>query len=326
MDQSVLVSVLVFLLVAQATLLVVNTGSVEREKVARRLDTYIVPTFEAGLPTAVNILRQRRYSRLPLLDALLVRFDMADKLGRRLQQGGVPLRAGEFLFLQLVLATVFGLLGALFGWELSGGPSLMVVGVILGFVGPMAWLRLRISRRMSGFEQGLPDVLDRVSNALRAGFGLEYGLDMVSRESGGPCGEEFGQVLQELNLGADLDEALARLIVRVDSEDARLLATAVSVQRRTGGNLIEVLSQMSQTLRERERLRRDVRVITTAPRVSGYVVALLPLLTVAAMYVTSRYYIDTLLSEPIGRLAATAGFALVLLGLFLNHRIARVEL
>jgi tight adherence protein B len=169
-------------------------------------------------------------------------------------------------------------------------------------------------------------VLDRVSNALRAGFGLEYGLDLVSRESGGPCGEEFGQVLQELNLGADLDEALARLIVRIDSEDARLLATAVSVQRRTGGNLIEVLSQMSQTLRDRERLRRDVRVITTAPRVSGYVVALLPLLTVAAMYVTSRYYIETLLSEPIGRLAALAGFTLVLLGLFLNHRIAKVDL
>jgi tight adherence protein B len=100
----------------------------------------------------------------------------------------------------------------------------------------------------------------------------------------------------------------------------------VSVQRRTGGNLIEVLSQMSQTLRDRERLRRDVRVITTAPRVSGYVVALLPLLTVAAMYVTSRYYIETLLAEPVGRLAAMVGFGLVLVGLFLNHRIARVDL
>ena len=202
----------------------------------------------------------------------------------------------------------------------------VVLGVLLGFVLPLAWLRLRIGRRLAAFEQGLPDVLDRVSNALRAGFGLEYGLDLVARESSGPCAEEFGQVLQEINLGADLDEALARLIQRVDSEDARLLATAVGVQRRTGGNLVEVLSQMSQTLRDRERLRRDVRVITTAPRVSGYVVALLPLLTVAAMYVTSRYYIDTLISEPIGRLAAIVGTGLVLLGLFLNHRIARVDL
>ena len=105
-----------------------------------------------------------------------------------------------------------------------------------------------------------------------------------------------------------------------------VLATAVAVQRRTGGNLVEVLGQMGQMLRERERLRRDVRVLTTAPRVSGYVVALLPLLTVVVMYFTSRYYIDTLLSEPIGRLAAVAGAALVVIGLFLNHRIAQVDL
>src|SRR5581483_309715 len=103
------------------------------------------------------------------------------------------------------------------------------------------------------------------------------------------------------------EEALARLILRVNSEDARLLATAVAVQRRTGGNLVEVLGQMAGMLRERERIRRDVRVITTAPRVSGYVVALLPVLTTTAMYFTSRYYIDALLADPIGRLAAIAG-------------------
>jgi tight adherence protein B len=165
-----------------------------------------------------------------------------------------------------------------------------------------------------------------VTGALRAGYGLEYGFDLVAREGSPPCSEEFGQILQELNLGGDLEEALARLILRINSEDARLLATAVAVQRRTGGNLVEVLGQMSQMLRERERLRRDVRVITTAPRVSGYVVALLPLLTVAAMYVTSRYYIDTLFSEPIGRVAAAVGGVLVLIGLYLNHRIAQVDL
>ena len=166
---------------------------------------------------------------------------------------------------------------------------------------------------------------DRVT-ARRAGYGIEYGLDLVAREGTGPCAEEFGQVLQEINLGADLEEALARLVSRIDSEDARLLATAVAVQRRTGGNLIEVLGQMSATLRERERVRRDVRVITTAPRVSGYVVALLPLLTVLAMFFTSRYYIDALLGDPIGRLAAAASGVLCMIGLYINHRIADVNL
>jgi tight adherence protein B len=324
MDQGILVSGLVFLLVVQVSLLLLTDA--RRERAASRLTSYTLPWERKGLGARVSVLRQRRYSRLPWFDGLLANVDREDTLGRRLQQAGVPLRAGEFLFLQLVLATCLGLLGAIVGWSVLGGPWAALLGVFIGFLGPNVWLRMRIVQRLSAFQQGLPEALDRVSGALRAGYGLEYGLDVVARESAGPCAEEFGQVLQELNLGADLDESLARLIVRVESEDARLLATAVAVQRRTGGNLVEVLTQMSQMLRERERLRRDVRVITTAPRVSGYVVALLPVLTVAVMYLTSRFYIVTLLSDPIGRLAAAVSAGLVLVGLFLNHRIAQVEM
>lgn len=327
MDQSVLVAGLVFVLVAQAVLLASNRGRLsERERVAQRLSSYTLPTWKGRLQTSIAVLRRRRYSRFPLLDQVLVRLDLGDGLALRLQQAGVPLRAGEFLFLQLIIATICGLAGAILGWEALGGPLAAVAAGALGFIGPAAWLRFRVGQRRGAFEQGLPEALDRVTGALRAGYGLEYGFDLVAREGMPPCSEEFGQILQELNLGGDLEEALARLIMRIDSEDARLLATAVAVQRRTGGNLVEVLGQMSEMLRERERLRRDVRVMTTAPRVSGYVVALLPLLTVVAMYFTSRYYIDTLLSEPIGRLAAAAGAVLVLTGLYLNHRIARVDL
>jgi tight adherence protein B len=326
MEQGVLVAALVFLMVAQAVLLA-STGSVgERERVAQRLRNYTLPTWQGGLPRSISVLRQRRYSRLPWLDMVLARLDLADGLSRQLLRAGVPIRGGEFLFFQLVLATAGALVGALVGWEAFGGPMAAILMAIVGFLAPLPWLRVRGNQRVAAFEQGLPDALDRVSGALRAGYGLEYGFDIVSRESVGPCAEEFGQILQELNLGGDLEEALARMLERVDSEDARLLTTAVAVQRRTGGNLVEVLGQMGLMLRERERLRRDVRVITTAPRVSGYVVALLPVLTMAAMYLTSRYYVEALLSSPAGRLAALASACLVLLGLFLNHRIAHVDL
>jgi tight adherence protein B len=251
---------------------------------------------------------------------------MGDGITRQLQQAGLPMRASEFLFMQLVLATIGGLAGAIVGFQYFDGPAPALIVALLGLLGPLAWLRYRVGQRRNAFEQVLPEALDRVTGALRAGYGLEYGFDIVAREGQPPCSEEFGQILQELNLGGDLEEALARLVQRVESEDARLLATAVAVQRRTGGNLIEVLGQMAQVLRERERLRRDVRVITTAPRVSGYVVALLPLLTVTAMFFTSRYYIDTLFSDPMGRVAAAVGGVLVLVGLYLNHRIAQVDL
>jgi tight adherence protein B len=326
MDQSILISALVFLLVMQAAMLA-SIGKVgEHERVTHRLMKYTLPTWEGGLQNRISVLRRRRYSRLPFLDEILARLDLADGLSRQLQQAGLPVRGGEFLFLQLALATVGGLVGALVGWDFFGGPFAALFVALIGFVAPLGWLRYRVAQRRAAFEQGLPEALDRVTGALRAGYGLEYGFDIIAREGQPPCSEEFGQILQELNLGGDLEEALARLVQRVSSEDARLLATAVAVQRRTGGNLIEVLSQMGQMLRERDRLRRDVRVITTAPRVSGYVVALLPMLTMVAMYFTSRYYIDTLFSEPIGKLAAGVGGALVLLGLFLNHRIAQVDL
>ena len=327
MDQTVLISALVFLLITQAVLLASSVGKAgERERIAQRLSAYTLPTWEGRMQTTISVLRHRRYSKLPWLDHILARLDLSDGLALQLQQAGLPLRAGEFLFLQLIAATIGGLVGALLGWQAFGGPLAALGGALLGFLFPLAWLRYRVGQRRNAFEQGLPEALDRVTGALRAGYGLEYGFDLVAREGTPPCKEEFGQILQELNLGGDLEEALARLITRVNSEDARLLATAVAVQRRTGGNLIEVLGQMGTMLRERERLRRDVRVITTAPRVSGYVVALLPVLTVIAMYITSRYYIDTLLSEPIGRVAAAVGGVLVLVGLFLNHRVAQVDL
>jgi tight adherence protein B len=326
MDQTVLITLLVFLLVVQAVWALVGVSTGERQRVAERLSSYTLPTWDGGLQGQISVLRRRRYSRFPLLDAFLARFDLADENARRLQQAGLPLRAGEFLFLQLVIATLAGLIGAVLGAETLGAGPAALAGLVVGILAPVLWLRVRVMQRLGAFEQGLPEALDRVTGALRAGYGIEYGLDMVARDGSGPAAEEFGQVLQELNLGADLEEALARLIARVDSEDARLLATAVAVQRRTGGNLIEVLGQMSTTLRERERVRRDVRVITTAPRISGYVVALLPLLTVVAMYFTSRYYIEALLGDPLGRLAAVASSVLCLLGLYINHRIADVNL
>jgi tight adherence protein B len=324
-DQSLLVSLLVFLLITQAVLLAGSRRVPERERVLQRLTAYTVPAWQARMPTTLTVLRRQRFSRLPWLDAALIRMDLADGLTRQLQQAGLPMRAGEFLFLQLIVATILGLGAALVAFQALGGPLAVLGAAVVGLFLPLIWLRQRISQRRGAFEHGLPEALDRVIGALRAGYGLEYGFDLVARDGSPPVSEEFGQILQELTLGGDLEEALARLTQRVSSEDARLLATAVGVQRRTGGNLIEVLSQMAQMLRERERLRREVQVLTTAPRVSGYVVALLPLLTVVAMYFTSRFYIETLLSEPIGRAAAVVGGLLVVVGLYVNHRIAQVD-
>jgi tight adherence protein B len=238
----------------------------------------------------------------------------------------VPMRAGEFLFLQLVLTTLAGFAAFLTLPSIFGGILPAVLAGAAGFVLPLLWLRMRRAKRLNQFEQDLPDALDLVAGSLRAGYGIAHGFDLVARENDGPCGQEFGQVLQEVSLGAELDTALARMTERLESEDARLLATAVAVQRRTGGNLVDVLQQMGHVLRERQRLRREVQVITTAPRVSGYVVSLLPVFTMVAMFFVSRYYIDMLFAEPLGRAAVAGSGMMVLVGLFLNRKIASVEM
>src|SRR5215510_10207820 len=204
MDQTLLVTLLVFLLVVQAVWSVVGVSSGERQRAIRRLSTYTSPPWQNGLAARYSVLRRRRYSRFPWLDIVLARLDLADDTTRRLQQAGLPLRAGEFLFLQLVSATVVGLTGAIIGAETVGPLVAAVLGLAIGAIAPVVWLRLRVSQRRSAFEQGLPETLDRITGALRAGFGIEYGLDIVARDGSGPCAEEFGQVLQELNLGADL--------------------------------------------------------------------------------------------------------------------------
>ena len=112
---------------------------------------------------------------------MLARLDLADGLSRQLQQAGLPVRAGEFLFMQLALATVGGLAGALLAWETFGGPLAALGAAIIGFAAPLVWLRLRVGQRRTAFEQGLPEALDRVTGALRAGYGLEYGFDIVAR-------------------------------------------------------------------------------------------------------------------------------------------------
>jgi tight adherence protein B len=322
------VSFLVFALILQAVWLALSSLR-DREAtvpVAQRVAAYTDVVWETKGPNASSIRRRNRYSRLPWLDALLHRFNLADSLADNLLRAGVPMRAGEFVFLQFAATTLCGFIAFILLPGVMGGVVPAIAAGFLGFFAPLFWLRIKRGQRLKQFEQDLPDALDLIGSSLRAGYGVVHGFEIVSRENGGPCGEEFGQVLQEVTLGSELDAALARINDRVDSEDARLLATAVAVQRRTGGNLVDVLAQMAHVLRERQRLRREVHVITTAPRISGYVVSVLPLGLMVGMYFLSRYYVEMLFDEPIGRLALLGSVVLVIIGLMLNRRISSVEM
>jgi tight adherence protein B len=325
---AVLLTLLVFALVGQAAWLatdIVRDREPAVSEAAKRLIDYTTIAWEAPAVDATSILRRQRLSRVPWLDALLQRFDLAQKLSRDLRGAGVHMQAAEFLFIQLTITTLAGLAAFLALQGVLGGVGPAAGAALLGFVAPMVWLRGKRAGRLKQFEAELPDTLDLLAGSLRAGYSTPDALQIIARENISVSAEEFGEVVQELNLGADLDAALNRLIERMPSEDARLLISAIAVQRRTGGNLVDVIKQLARTLRERRKLRDDIRVLTTQPRVSGYVVAAIPPIMVAALYLASRKSFDILVTDPVGRGALVGSFVLVVVGLVLSRKISQVD-
>jgi tight adherence protein B len=324
-----LMTLLVFALVGQAAWLATDAWR-EREPVesptARRVIDYTRIAWETPQVDSSSILRHQRLSRFPWLENVLTRFDVAERLTGDLRTAGVRIQPAEFLFIQLVITTAAGFTALLALPELFDGLLPAVGAGVLGFMVPIVWLRKARTKRVKQFDAQLPNALDLLVGSLRAGYTTPDAIGIVSREDSGVCAEEFAEVVQELNLGADLDAALGRLLDRVRSEDARLLVAAIGVQRRTGGNLVDVLKQLGRTLRERRRLRDEVGVLTTQPRVSSYVVAAIPPVILLSMYFVSRRSFDVLVTDPAGRIALIVSTGLVVLGLFLSSRVAKVDI
>lgn len=324
----VLLTLLVFALVGQAAWLATDAmrdrEPAETDAMKRVID-YTRITWETPEVDATSILRRQRMSRFPWLENLLERLDLAQKLSRDLRSSGLQIQPAEFLFVQLAMTTLAGFAAFLALQSILGGIAPAAGAALLGFIGPMVWLRGKRAKRLKQFEAELPDTLDLFSGSLQAGYSTPDAFEIIARENTGPCAEEFAEVVKELNLGADMDAALARLIERMPSDDARLLVSAIGVQRRTGGNLVDVLKQLSRTLRERRRLRDEVNVLTTGPRVSGYVAGSLPFVMLVGTYFLNRKSFDVLVTEPAGRLVLVGSTLLVILGLFLNSRVAKVD-
>lgn len=269
-----------------------------------------------------RLLRQRQSSRLPALQRYLRDSKLAGRLERHILQAGL-----HWTVSGLVTASILCGLGA---WLLLAGwlyqPTVFAFAGTAGSAAlPWAWLHWKRSRRLARLERQLPDALDLVTRALRAGHAFTAGLKMAGEEMPDPIAAEFRAVHEEINFGVSLQQALTHLSERVPSTDVRYFVVAVLIQRDSGGNLTEILTNLSRLIRERAKLMGKVRVLSTEGRMSAWVLTLLPFMLGGVLYLANPKFMGPMLTDPIGIAILEYLLVMMAVGVFVIRRIVRIR-
>lgn len=322
-----LIGVTLFLTLFILSLLFFRWQNRDKVAVRHRVDHYLGPTTAAE----IKQLEAKGASGQPLsgwralvrrLSQLLEITDgsWSRRIEHRLIQAGIPLKSSEYLV--ICLGTT--LLGIVL-FMVEGGLFGMVLGGVLGFLMPFLFLQIKIKRRAKAFNDQLGDTLILIANALRTGYSFMQAIEMVSREMLPPISVEFGRMLKEMNLGAPTEEAMSNMARRIDSDDLDLVITAVLIQRQVGGNLAEVLDNIANTIRERIRIKGEIRTLTAQGRMSGVIISLLPLALLIALRIINPDYVNLLFTHPTGQLMLGAAVTGQVLGILAIQKIVNIE-
>jgi tight adherence protein B len=244
----------------------------------------------------------------------------AARVQRDLARADLRLRVAEYYYIRLGLA--LGLAAVLL---LLRDPLSALVGALVGYFGPRIWVGRRISGRLNAFNKQLPDTTTLLSNSLRAGSSFLQSVELVSRESPAPMGPEMGRVVREVNLGLGMEEALANMVRRIKSDDLDLMVTAIGVQQQVGGNLAEVLDTIAFTIRERVRIKGEIRTLTAQGRYSGYIVAFLPVAIAVTLNFINPEFMRPLYTELIGQILLATGLIMMSIGFFAIRKITDIK-
>lgn len=302
------------------TLVAAAIVSAWRDPMRRRLTVRTVASA-GGTLGGEELLREARTSRFPLLDGLLAGTSLVRNLEVELARAHVPLRASEFLVVSGALAAV----GAYLGFLVLRSPVVGVTLLVLGAAAPRMWLHHQRTKRIKGVERQLIDLLSLSSNSLKSGWGFMQAMAQVAEELPPPLSEEVQQALEEVSLGATPEQALNALAERIPSYDLELIITAVIIQRRTGGNLAEIMDGIAHTIRARLELLAEVRALTAESRMSAWVLAVLPLALAAILSAVNPAYLLPLIQEETGRLILGGAVVLEVIGIFVLRRLATLE-
>jgi len=311
----------VFLVVALGAFAVLSLLD-QRKSQARVLRDRLSATQKPDeAPVDIALLRDEMLSRIPAFDTWLRRSERVSVLQEMLSQGDVNVRAGNFLIFCLLASVVFGIVfmiagnSMLFGWA----------GLVLGFFIPYAYASYRRAKRFQRFEEKFPEAIDTLARAVRAGHAFTTALEMIANEISEPVAGEFRQLFEEQKFGLPVRDALVNLADRIPLVDVKFFVTAVMLQRETGGNLAEILDNLSYVIRERFKILRQVRVHTAQGRLTMVLLMALPPTIVVVMLTLNPGFIRPLFTDPLGHVLIVAGIVLQTIGYFFIRRIIRIQ-
>jgi tight adherence protein B len=286
---------IVFLLVMGVGSLMQSGSDKAERRVKDRLRAMAL-TADIDAASVDLVLREAAMSEVPLFNRLLESMRWSTNFNRLLHQADAKGSAGVYLLVCMLLAVI-----GFYAGSFSGRLWVSVAGAImLGYI-PVWGLQGRKRKRMDRFQKQLPEALDLMARALKAGHTFGGGMRMVADEFDGPIGPEFGKTLDEMNYGMDVDRALTNLQGRVDCPDLKFFVVSVNIQRETGGNLAEIIAKIAALVRERFALFGKIRVLSAEGRVSAYILIALPFLLTGILYVINPDYVSLLWTRELGQ-------------------------
>lgn len=289
------------------------------EVIESRLDRY---TVAAGVGAEMGDAKKDRPRLSPGVDRLLMLGSNSKQIQTELARADLKLTPGEWILINLS-ALLFGFLFTLI--ISRNNLVLGLVGALVGFYAPRLYLKVLQSRRLQAFNNQLGDTLLLLSNSLRSGYSLLQSMESASKELTPPMSTEFARVCREIGLGLTLEEALAHLVERINSDDLDMAVTAINIQHEVGGNLSEILDSISHTIRERVRIKGQIQALTAQQQLSGTVISLLPVFVGLYLLAVNPGYISTLWAEPCGIAMLIYGAVSMAVGYLLIRRIMAIE-
>ena len=268
-----------------------------------------------------SLLKDDRVSEVPFINRVLSGFDWVGRLRTVLDSAGMTMKPAAFL----LVIVVSGLAGTFLGGRMNSS-LFAVILTVAGWGAPLYWLKRKQRKRVLAFEQQLPDAIDMLVSAMKAGYSFQAATQFIGDEVSPPLGPEFARFYDEQRLGVDVRTALLSLQDRLDSLDLKMFVTAVIIQRETGGNLGEVLSSIAEVIRQRIAMKGQIQALVAEPKMSARFLAILPIVVFLLLSVANPNFLKPLLETSVGRMMLLSSALMVVLGYAVMMKIADVDI